>query len=95
MIWACTRDFIISYGQRPLMNAIADVLSKSRDLKFGLSFHLHPYIVHPRSEGYGKSARMRRLVIALAADRCDTKRNCMHLPCLAQLIYCESTKSDP
>ena len=66
------------------MNAFADVFSKTRDLKFGLSFHLYPYFLHASSVGYGKSVRMRRLDIALAADRCDTNRNFMHLPCRAQ-----------
>ena len=47
---------IIAYARMPLINAIADVSSKARDLNFSLSLHLYPYFVHVSSEHSGEPA---------------------------------------
>ena len=51
----------IAYAQMPLIIAHADVSSYARGLKFGLSFHLHPYFVHTSSKDSSEYAHMRRL----------------------------------
>ena len=51
-----TTLIIIAYARIPLINAIADISSKARDLNFGLNLHLYPYFVHVSSERSGEPA---------------------------------------
>ena len=51
----------ITYAQMPLINAHAEVSSKFRGQKYGLSFHLQRYFVYESSEDSSESAHMRRL----------------------------------
>ena len=37
----------------PSLNTHTDISSLARGQNFGLSFHVHPYIVYTSSEGYG------------------------------------------
>ena len=45
---------LLAYAQKPPSNAYADITSIARYLKFGPSFHLHPYLkyvhLHPTFE---------------------------------------------
>ena len=43
---------LIAYVQKPHLNS--QVLSVERDLKFGLSPHLHPYFMYVSCEGSGE-----------------------------------------
>ena len=51
----------IAYAQKPRFNTHADVPSRARGLKFGLSLHLHPYFMFSSSKGSGESAHWCRL----------------------------------
>ena len=58
---------LIAYVKMPLINVNGDISSIARDLKFGLSIHLHPYFVYAISEGSGDSAHMRRIAFVCTA----------------------------
>ena len=46
---------LMSYVQKPPVNAHADMSNMANGLIFGLSLHLHPYFVHMSSEGSGNT----------------------------------------
>ena len=50
---------LIAYAQKPL-NVHADVTSGARG--FGVSFHLFPYFMYEKNEGFGETVHMSRLV---------------------------------
>ena len=52
---------LIAYAQLPLINSRAEVSSGARGLTFGLSFHIHPFVVYASSEGSVESVHLRRL----------------------------------
>ena len=59
---ANTRDTVlIAYAQMSPINADASTYNKARDLNFGQSLHIHPYLMHARREVSGETAHMRRL----------------------------------
>ena len=70
-IWASQRYLstyrICANASSTVVNGNGDVLSQSRGLHFGLSFHLHPYFVYASSDGTVESVHMRRLARAFAA----------------------------
>ena len=47
---------LITYTQKPPLNAHADILLKAGGLNFGRRLHLHPYFVYAVSEGSGKKS---------------------------------------
>ena len=57
----------IPHAQKPHLNFLVDVFSEVRDPKFNLSLHLHPYFVHEKSKGSGKTVWTYRLVRAFSA----------------------------
>ena len=42
---------LITYVQKPLVIAHADIFNGTRVLNFGLSFYLHPFLMYVSSEG--------------------------------------------
>ena len=52
---------LVAYGQMPLIYAHAGTSTKARGINFGLSLHLHPYIVYTSGKGSGESAHTLRL----------------------------------
>ena len=46
---------LITYAQRPSVNAHANVYIRARDLNFRLSFHLQLYFMYAKCEGFGDS----------------------------------------
>ena len=56
---------VITYAQRPLINAHADVSSRARNLNLSLSLHLHPYFEYASSQG--SDEHMHRLAWAFVA----------------------------
>ena len=61
----------------PPLNAHADVSSMPRGLNFGLNLNLHPCFMYASSKVSGMTARMCRLVGALAVRLCDKYLNLM------------------
>ena len=57
-----------AYAQNPLLEAHADAFSRTRNLKFDLSLHLHPYFGYASSEGYDESVHMHRLVLTFPSQ---------------------------
>ena len=58
-------------------NAHAQPSSWATSLIFGLTLHLLPYFMWANSEGFGATARMRRLAWAFAGCLCDKYHNRM------------------
>ena len=54
-----------------LLNTHADMASSARGLLGGLRLHRFSYIAHASSKSSNETARIRRLIKAFAASRCD------------------------
>ena len=63
-------------AQRPPLNAHADLLSGARGLHFGLSLHLHPYIMYTSSKSAGVCTIFLAGLIYLLANTISTKISC-------------------
>ena len=65
--------------QLPLIKAHVDVFSDARSRYFGLSFHLHTFIMILNSKGSDESTDMHRLNGAFAARQSDKYQNPVRL----------------
>ena len=56
----------------------AELISGAQGQHFGLNLHLLPYFMYANCKGSDETARMRILVLILAARRCDKRQNLVH-----------------